>query len=319
MSWLRFVAGRLAVGALTLVTLSLSVFWATEGLPGDVVGVLSGTDATAAERVRLRESLGLDRPAAQRYLDWVSGAARGDLGESLVTGRSVGDVLAERVTNSLGLVAIAITVIAVIAVTVGTLSGMRAGTRLDRFVSTGVGGLIALPDFLVAALLLTVFASVLRLVPGVSLVPVGDTPWQHPQVLVLPVVSLVIGGLGAATRLLRASIIPVAAGPYVEQARLNGARGIGLALRHVLPNAAGPAVQALAVMTAGLVGGSIVVETLFTFPGVGHELSQAVASRDVTMVQGLALALGAVTLVVLLAGDLAARALDPTTRRSVPR
>ncbi|AOS63707.1 ABC transporter permease [Actinoalloteichus hymeniacidonis] len=305
----RFIAGRLAIAVITLGVLSVVVFWATEILPGDAVGVLSGSDATEAEREAVRDALGLDRPALDRYLEWVGAALRGDLGDSMVTGRPVSEILLPRLANTLTLVTVAIVLIAVVSVTVGLLSGMRVGGRLDRALTTATMSLIATPDFLLATLLLTVFATVLGLFPAVSLLPLGDFAWQHPELLVLPTAALVLGGLGGTTRLVRSSVIGVMRAPYIENAQLNGARGLRLAVAHVLPNALGPGVQALAIMAAGLLGGGIVVETLFNYPGIGFELTQAVGTRDVPVVAGLSLALSSCTLLILLLGDLGARVL----------
>lgn len=316
MGWTRFALGRAALAALTLVVLSALVFWATEVLPGDAVGVLSGSQATDVEREQVRQRLGLDQPAAARYASWATAAARGDLGASLVSGRPVSEVLSTRLPNTLAVVAVAIAVIAVVGVSVGLAAGMQAGAPVDRLLSAGAVVLIAIPDFLLATALLVVIVEVLGLVPGLSLLAPGERAWQHPQVMLLPVASLVLGGLGVTTRLVRAGAAAVAATAPVEQARLNGERGVWLALRHVLPNSTGPAVQTLAITAAGLLGGGIVVETLFSFPGIGYELTRAVAFRDVPVVQGLSLALGGCALLVLLAGDLLARALDPRSRPS---
>ncbi|APU15355.1 MULTISPECIES: ABC transporter permease [Actinoalloteichus] len=314
-----FIGSRLCIAVVTLGILSVVVFWATEVLPGDAVGVLSGSDATEAERAAVREALGLDRPAPERYLDWVGGALRGDLGVSMVSGRPVDEILVPRLLNTLVLVVIAIVVIAAVSVTIGLLSGMRAGGPLDRVLSSATMGLIATPDFLLATLLLTVFATMLGLFPAVSLVPLGDSAWQHAELLVLPTAALVLGGLGGTTRLVRSSVISVVRSPYIENARLNGARGLHLALAHVLPNALGPGVQALAIMAAGLLGGGIVVETLFNYPGIGFELTQAVGTRDVPVVAGLSLALSTCTLMILLLGDLAARLLGGRASRGATR
>jgi peptide/nickel transport system permease protein len=314
MSWLRFVAGRLLVAVLTLLVLSALVFWATEELPGDAAGVLAGPDATAAERARIGERLGLDGPAHERYVGWTARALDGDLGVSMISGRPVADILADRLGNTVAIVTVSILLIAVLSIGAGLVAGMRSGRRTDRLVSGTTVTLIAVPDFLLATFLSSVFAGFLGVLPGVSLVPLGDTPWQHPELLILPVASLTLGGLGASMRLIRGSVIAAAGSPYTEQARLNGARGAGLGIRHVLPNAVGPGIQSLALMMAGLLGGGIVVETLFNFPGVGYELTKAVAARDVPLVQGLSLGLGALTLLTLLLGDLAAHALDPKLR-----
>lgn len=319
MRWVRFLAGRLAGGAVVLTILSGLIFTATAVLPGDASGLLAGTDATAAERAEIRAALGLDRPAAERYLNWAGAALRGDLGTAFVGGRPVAEVIAARLPNSLLLAGFALIVMVPLALALGLLAGMREGRAADRVVSTGALVAVGVPEFLTAALLVAVLGTVLRWFPEVSLVPLGGTPWDRPSILVLPVLTLTVVGLALATRLVRSCAADVAAAPYVEAARLNGVRGIRLAVRHVLPNAVGPAVQVVAIAVGGLVGGSVVVETLFSYPGIGHELQQAVVRRDVPVVQGITLVLAATALVALLAGDVVRRLLDGAGERSGER
>jgi peptide/nickel transport system permease protein len=188
---------------------------------------------------------------------------------------------------------------------------MRAGRAADRAVSTGTLVLASLPEFVVAGLLLTVLAGWLGWLPAVSLVPLRSTPLAAPQVLVLPVLSLLLVALAPVTRMLRASVADVAASAYVEAARLRGVRGPRLVLRHVLPAAAAPATQALVLGASSLIGGAVVVESVFGYPGIGSELVTAVGNRDLPLVQGIALTLCAIAVLLVLLGDLVVRALTP--------
>lgn len=314
MGWGRFLAGRLAGAVLVLAALSVLVFAATEVLPGDASGGLAGPTASDVDRERIRTGLGLDRPPVERYLGWVSGIVRGDLGTTFVGGRPVVDVLGERFPNSLLLAGLAVAVIVPVSVVLGLLAGMAAGRPPDRWVSTATLVVVAVPEFLTAALLAAVFGRWLGLLPAVSLVPLGGSPLDVPAILVLPVLAMSGVGLGLATRLIRSAAAEVVASPYVEAARLGGVRGIRLAVRHVLPNAVGPAVQTFATVTGALVGGAVVVETAFGYPGVGLELQQAVARRDLPLVQGLTMVLCATVLLALLAGDVVARLTDGPDR-----
>ncbi|ROO59754.1 peptide/nickel transport system permease protein [Micromonospora sp. Llam0] len=308
------VVRRSAAAVLVLAVLSVLIFAVTEVLPGDAVGAVAGTDATMSDREQLRREFGLDAHPVRRYVEWAGAAVQGDLGTGYVGRREVTEVLAERLPNSLLLTTLAMAMAVPLAVVIGLLAGMRAGRRTDRLVSTAALVAVGIPEFLVAALLVAVFAAGLGLLPEVSLVPLGGRPWDEPRILVLPVAALSVAALAAAARLLRASVAEIAAAPYVEAARLRGVTGLQLAVRHVLPNAVAPAVQVTVVMFAGLIGGAVVVETLFNYPGIGYELQQAVANRDVPMVQGLALATCATALVILLLGDLVQLALSPTLR-----
>lgn len=310
---------RVAGAVATLAILSVVVFWATEVLPGDAVGVMSGPDATDAERAAVRTALGLDRSAAERYLDWIGGVLRGDLGSSLVSGRAVADIVTVGLGTSLAVLVPAVVLIAVLAGVLGAVAGLREGGWLDRVLSGTTLGLVGTPDFIIATALLAVFTAWWPVLPSVAIIPIGQSLWTMPELVVLPALALALGGFGATMRLLRASVAQAARAPFAEFARLNGIRGPRYVWA-VTSNALGPAVHGLAVMTAGLLGGAIVVETLFNVPGLGHELTGAVANRDVPLVQGVSLVLGAVTLSILLAGDLAARLLrrhgrDPSVAR----
>jgi peptide/nickel transport system permease protein len=313
-SLLLLIVRRIAGAIVVLAALSALIFAATEVLPGDAAGVLAGADSSRADRDSLRQELGLDAGLADRYKTWVTAAARGDLGTGYVGHREVAAVLADRLPNSLVLAALAMALAVPVAVAVGLAAGLRGGRRTDRVISTAMLVTAGIPEFLVAVLLVAVFAAGFGLLPEVSLVPLGARPWQAPAVLVLPTAALAVTALAVAARIVRSSVADIATAPYIEAARLRGVSGLRLAVRHVLPNALGPAVQVVTVMFAGLVGGAVVVEALFNYPGVGFELQQAVANRDVPMVQGLALALSATTLVVLLVGDIAHLLLNPVLR-----
>ncbi|OMI35644.1 ABC transporter permease [Streptomyces sparsogenes] len=308
MSPTAFVGRRLAGAAALLVVLSAVIFAATAVLPGDVVSAVAGVDASAAQRAEVRAELGLDRPATERYADWLAGAVRGDLGRGFVGDRPVTEVLATRLPNSLLLAGLTLAVTAPLAALLGLWTGMRGGGA-DRLVSISAQILAAVPEFVIAALLVAVLAVWLEILPRVSVIPLGGTPLDVPHALVLPVLTLSAVGLAVATRLLRVSVADAMATPYAEAAQLNGVRGVRLAVRHILPNAAGPAVQALTLTTGALVGSAVVVENVFDYPGIGRELQLAVAARDIPMVQGIATALAGVMLLVLLMGDICARLL----------
>ncbi|WP_405694952.1 ABC transporter permease [Streptomyces coelicoflavus] len=308
MSLAAFAGRRLVGAAVLLVVLSAVVFAATAVLPGDAVSAVAGVDASAVQRAEVRAELGLDRPAAERYAHWAAGAVRGDLGHGFVGDRQVTDVLATRLPNSLLLAGLTLAVTAPLAALLGLWTGLRGGGA-DRFVSTAAQVLAAVPEFVVAALLVAVLAVWLELLPRVSVIPLGGTPLDVPHALILPVLTLSAVGLAVATRLLRVSVADAAATPYCEAARLNGVRGVRLAVRHILPNAAGPAVHALTLTTGALVGSAVVVENVFDYPGIGRELQLAVAARDIPMVQGIATILAGVMLAVLLTGDICARLL----------
>ncbi|SOD62671.1 peptide/nickel transport system permease protein [Streptomyces zhaozhouensis] len=311
MSWSLFLLRRLAALVPTLAALSVLVFGATELLPGDAVGAVAGPDATEAERAAVRERLGLDDDPVTRYLRWAGGAVRGDLGTAYTGGRAVHELIASRLPHSLLLAGLALAVTVPLSIALGLWAGSRAGRRADRAVSTGVLLVAGLPEFVTATALWWLLAGELGLLPRVSLVPLGGSPLDTPEILVLPALTLAATGVAVGTRLVRSASAEAVASPWIEAARLRGVGGARLAVRHVLPGALAPATQAFGLITGALVGGAIVVETVYGYPGIGLELQQAVAHRDIPLVQGIALVLCAATLATVLLADLAARALDP--------
>lgn len=305
MSLIRQITTRVIAAAVTLVVIAFAVFWITEVLPGDATGVLSGQDATPEERAAIAHALGLDRPPLERMVDWAWAALQGDFGASLVSDRPVAAIIAARVSASAAIVLPAAVAMLVVGTTIGSIAGMHAGGRLDRVLGTITIALAGIPDFLIATALMVLCTAWIPLVPAVALIPAGDTIWQHPELVVLPALTLALGGTAPLMRVMRAAAADVASTPYAQFARLNGMRGIRYA-RLVVPNAMAPAVQAFSVMLAGLVGGAIIVESLFNVPGLGAELASAIRYRDVPLVQGLSLVLAATALAILLCGDIVA-------------
>ncbi|SBW28821.1 binding-protein-dependent transport systems inner membrane component [Candidatus Protofrankia californiensis] len=309
------IARRFVAAIVVLAALSVLIFIATDVLPGDAAGILAGTEATQGDREALQTGLGLDRPAPVRYLDWAGAAIRGDLGTGYVGGRDVSAVLGDALPNSLVLTGLALGVAVPVAIALGLLAAARSGGRSDRTVSAATLLAASLPEFVTAALFIWAFGVVLDVLPEVSIVGIGARPWETPEVMVLPATTLAVVATATASRLLRAAALDVGSTPYVQAARLRGVAGVRLAVRHVLPPSLAPTVQVVAVLFSGLIGGAVVIETIFSYPGIGFELAQAVGNRDVPMVQGLSLALCAIALLALLAGDIVATLIDPRSRR----
>ncbi|WP_277212246.1 ABC transporter permease [Isoptericola croceus] len=310
----RWVLGRLLLAAATLLLLSAVIFTVTDVLPGDAAARLAGPDAAPADVARLRADLGLDRSATQRYLEWLGGAVRGDLGVSAISGRPVAEVVAERLPNSVVLAGVALVLAAPLGVAAGLAAGMRSGRPTDRAVTGTSVVVAAIPEFVMTVLLVVVLSTLLGWFPQVTTAPLGGRPWDAPAAMVLPVLSLVPLGFALTARMMRSTAAGIASSRYVEAARLRGVTGRALAVRHVLPNAVQPAIQVIAVLFGGLIGGSVVVELVFNYPGIGLELQQAVGRQDLVMVQGIALVLAGLALVSLVVGDLVAGLVDPRER-----
>ncbi len=310
---IRMVGPRLAGATGLLLLLSVLVFVGVDLLPGDPVTSRIGATATPERIADARARAGLDRPLAERYLHWAAGLPRGDLGTS-ASGRPVVDVLSDRVGNSALLAGLAVALLVPLSLALGTWAGLRAGRRGDRWVTTASLLVVAVPEFVTAGALVLVFAIGLGWLPAVSLVPAGTSPLAVPEVLVLPVVSLLLLGLAYAVRVIRAATAAAARAPHVEFARLNGA-GRGEVLRHaVLPAVVPVAVQVWLVTGVGLVGGAVLVESVFGYPGVGTLLVSAVQTGDLPVVQALTMVLGAAMLAALVLADLVVRLATPALR-----
>jgi peptide/nickel transport system permease protein len=318
----HFVVTRIAAGLLVLVAVSVLIFAAMNVLPGNAALLTAagfGESGAAYHKVVRQEEhkLGLDRPVVVRYWTWASGLARGNLGVSLTTQRPVSAVIGPALSNSaiLGLFALLIAI--PISVVFGVIAGMRAGGRVDYAVSSTALGLVAIPAFVLGALLIALFAFSFNILPAVSAIPAGESPLTDPRLLVLPGLTLALGVGAYGLRFVRASVADVAGSRYVEMARLCGISESRLVVRHVLPNALAPAVQILAAFVGLLVGGSVLVETVFGYPGVGLELAQAVAGRDVTLVEGLTMLVAAGLVVAFILADFALIFLIPRLRSAL--
>ena len=314
----RYVAGRVAGALLVLVAVAATVFWLFELLPGDAATVLlsrqGGGRPDPGQLASLRAELGLDRPAAERFLGWAGGIVRGDLGVSLLSRRPVSEVMQSRLNNSLTLAAVTIAILIPLSILLGLGAGARPGSRLDRCVSSVALVAESLPPFVIGVLSISWLALALGWLPAVSLVPTGSSPLERPEVLVLPVVCLLCGLAPHPIRIARAQMAEVMSSDYIRAARINGIGQRRLVLRHAAPNALSAALHPLAGAVVGLVGGIAVVETLFAYPGLAHELLRAISARDLPFVQSTAVLLAAFGLLAYLAADIVAMALTPSGR-----
>ncbi len=310
----RLVARRIAAGVLVLLAVSVLVFVATETAPGDAATVSLGPNADAALIAARRTELGLDRPAPLRYLSWLTGAVRGDFGVSYASRTPAADLIAARIGNSLVLGLTAALLLLPLATGLGTWAGLRAGRSTDHVVSASTLVLVSVPEFVTGTLLVLIFAVGLGWLPAVSFLPPEVGPLDRPLILVLPVVTLLAGCLAHTTRLVRAGVAQASAADAAETARLNGVPESRVVWRYILPAALPPVVPLFARYLTLLLGGALVVETLFGYPGLASALVGAAAARDVPVVQAVALIVAAVTVLVNLAGDLLGVALDPLRR-----
>jgi peptide/nickel transport system permease protein len=312
---LRLIRRRAGIGVITLFLVSVIVFLATEVLPGNAASAVLGHNATPAAVHALEKQLHLDRPLVAQYWSWLSGLFSGNLGHSLANGRPVWGQVEPRLVNS----AVIVVLTGVIGTIVGMVLGLIAALRRDGWfdhVSSAIAlALTSLPDFVVAIGMVVLFATVVwHLLPAVSLIAPGAYPWATPNLLILPVASLVIVIFPYVMRMMRAAMIEALRSDYVEMARLKGVPQWRIVLVHALPNAIAPTIQVVGLNVLYLAGGVVLVEYVFNYPGIGQGLVLAVQNRDIPEIQFIVIVLAAFYVVVNILADVVALAVTPRRR-----
>ena len=320
MTWLSrggvgaFIVRRLLLGVLVLIIVSMVVFGATQAL-GDPARAILGRNATPASLAALRSQLNLDQPVFVQYWHWFSGLFRGDLGTSYSARAPVSQLLGTRLVNSGVLVLCSAIVSIPLSIAIGSYAALRRERVVDTVSSSALLVLAALPEFVVAVLLVIVFSTtVLHLLPAVSEVPPGTSPWANPKILILPTLTLVIAVAPYVARIMRASMVEVLESDYVEMARLKGLSERTVLIRHALPNALGPVLQVIAINLAYLAGGVIVIEYVFNYRGIGSALQDAVVNHDIAVVQALAMLIAGVYVALNLVADVLTILVTPRLR-----
>ncbi|WP_233526191.1 ABC transporter permease [Actinomadura spongiicola] len=277
---------RLLFGVLVLFLVSVLVFFLTQALPGDVARIILGKDATAEQVALLRRQLGLDRPLVTQYWDWLTGVLTGRMGTSLQNGEPVADLVGPRILNSFTLGFVSMVLIVPLAVVLGVFSAHKRDSALDKTFVAVSSLFTALPAFVVGMLLIAFFAtSVLGVLPGVSNIPPGDMPWWHPAKLVLPVASLTLLGVMYLGRLVRASFLDAMDSEYVQTAVLKGLSDRRILFGHALPNAVAASLPAAGLVAAITITGVVVVEEVYSYPGLGTAVVSAVNAHDLPVMQ----------------------------------
>ena len=313
---LNLIAARLLIAALTLLIVSFAVFFATAMLPGDTATILLGQAATPEAIAGLRTAMHLDEPAYLRFLRWLGGLASGDLGTSYVNNIAVADLIGSRFTNTMRLAAITTMFSVPLALTLGITAAMFRGSRYDRFVTILTIGVISVPEFMVATAAVLVFSVYLKWLPALSFADDVTSIGQMLKIFAMPVITLTFVVSAQMIRMTRAAVIDAINMPFVETALLKGASRPRMVLRHALPNALGPIVNAIALSLSYLVGGVIIVETIFNYPGIAKLMVDGVATRDLPLIQSCAMifCVGYLTLITL--ADIIAILANPRLRGS---
>ncbi|WP_372443684.1 ABC transporter permease [Streptomyces adelaidensis] len=288
--------------AVLLAVLLALVFGTVELLPGDAATAISERGESAADTEERRRLLGLDQPVLERFWDWMSGLPTGDLGTS-ARGEKVTDLLSTAFPNTLLLGGLALLLTALLSTVLGCWAALRPGGRVDRAVSGSATAVLALPEFVVAVALVLTLSLWTGWLPAVTIADADGTPASW-EMLILPALALTIPQVGWNVRIVRAALADEARAPYVETAVLDGLPPHRVLTHHVLPGALPTITAGLATSTGMLLGGAVVVETIFNYPGVGSVLASAVTDRDSPVIAGVTALSGAVMSGVLLLADL---------------
>lgn len=310
----RFLLRRLLFMAVALVIVSLVIFAITEILPGDVATMILGQQATPEDLATLRARLGLNRPAHVRYLDWVGDTLRGDWGQSLRLGVPVGPLLSQRLRNSLALAVLAFITGVPTAVLLGVVAGLGRDRWPDSLISVGTLVAVSLPEFVTGVFLIIIFASWLGWLPPSSLIEPEANLLESLRHLILPAMTLMLVIWAHITRMTRSSLAEVMESNYIRTAILKGLPMRVVVFGHALRNALLPTISVIAINVGWLMGGLIVVESVFAYPGLGQLLLLAISNHDVPLLQAVTLVIAAIYSLSNLAADLLYRYSNPRIR-----
>jgi peptide/nickel transport system permease protein len=300
---------------LTLLAVSVLIFICTQILPGDVASAVLGQSATPESLKVFRAELGLDKPAYVRYFAWLFGVLHGDFGKSLTNGRVIIEELAPRFVNTLFLAGYAAVIAVPLAVGLGILSAIREGRLTDRLANILTLIAISVPEFFVAYILIIIFAIQLAWFPSLATVDSDMGIGTRLYTAFLPALTLTMVVMAHMLRMTRNSVLSIMSTPYIEMAFLKGLTRSRVVAWHALPNALGPIVSVVALNLAYLVVGVVVVENVFVYPGVGQYMVDAVAKRDVPVIQACGLVFAGVFVTLNTIADILAMLANPRLRR----
>ena len=310
----RFLTARIALIIATLLIVSVAIFAITSALPGDAAQVLLGQTATEERLAMTRAEMGLERPYPQQYLSWIGGVVEGDFGTSLVSEEPISDSLPRRIKHSVILALFALFLGIPVAVAAGVWAGVRPDSLGDRLVSlTSLVG-ISLPEFVTGVMLILLLSTTFDLLPSSSIILPDTSPLTTPKILIMPALTLTGVLFAYIMRMTRANVIEMMQTNYVRTAILKGLPMHRVVLRHVVPNAMLPTISIIAMNFGWMLGGLIIVENIFAYPGLGQLLLRSIQTRDVPLLEALALIMAATYAISNLLADISYTMLNPRIR-----
>ncbi len=311
---MRYVIRRLGRLVLVMFIVTLFTFMLVNVLPGDVAYDIAGQDASEAEVAQIREDLGLNDPVLERYVRWLGGLMTGDWGKSFRTGEPVLEAILSRFPVSIQLMLLAQVLALSLALPFGILSAYKAGTRIDRIIASVGFASVSMPAFMVAILLILFFAIWLGWLPATGYSPWSDGIWESFRSMILPALSFALAEWTVLMRTLRSEMIGVLQEDYIAMARAKGMSDTRILVVHALRPSSFALITLLGLAVGNLIGGSIIIESIFGIPGVGRLLINAIFSRDFMIIQGCVTFIALVYVLVNFAVDLGYAYLDPRVR-----
>ncbi|MDQ2067738.1 ABC transporter permease [Xinfangfangia sp. CPCC 101601] len=308
---INLILWKVALGVLTLFAVSLIIFTGVQMLPGDFATEILGQAATAEAVAAIRESLGLDLPAHQRYFAWVGDLLTGDFGTAFSSGRDVAELIGPRLWNTVFLAGLTAMIAVPVALALGLICAVYRDSWFDRAVNFVTLASISFPEFFVAYVLMLWLAVNAGLLPVLSDVDINSTLSERIYLSILPALTLTLGVLAHMVRMTKISLVSLLENEYIETARLKGNSELRVLARHALPNAWAPVANVVALNLAYLITGVVVVEAVFVYPGMGQLMVDAVQVRDIPVVQSCALIFAVAYVLVNLAADVISTATNP--------
>jgi peptide/nickel transport system permease protein len=312
---LRLIGRRLLLMVPTLILVSILIFALAEVLPGDVGRTILGPYATQEQVDILNTQMGLDRPLYERYLSWAGGFVTGDWGESLLLKTAVFPTVMRALGNSLLLAGFALVIIVPTSIFVGVFAGLRRDSGLDRAITVSTLSMTVIPEFVSGVILIYVFAVWLKWLPVSAMPPEGSNFLDRLYYLILPAIPLMFLELGYIARMARVGTVQVLAMPYVRTAVLKGVPRRRVIFGHVLRNAMVPTVTVIGSQVGWLIGGLVVIETLFVYPGIGKVMVDAAQYHDVVMLEASVLMVAIIYMTANLIADIVVALLNPRIRK----
>lgn len=310
----RLILRRVLLGLISVALVSIIIFVGVEALPGDACTAFLEREAEGTRLENCRAELGLGRPAARRFIDWAGGALQGEFGVSANGQKQISEIVGLRARNSLVLAVVAAAIGIPMAIFLGIVTALWRDRPLDIWLSSAAIFAMTIPEFVSATVLILVFSVWLGWLPGVVLISASAPISTLLPEIILPVIAVSMVLTAHIMRMVRTSVIEVLASDYVQMARLKGVPYWRMVFHHVLPNALLPAINVIALTIAWLLGGLVVIEVVFNYPGLGRLMIDSISDRDLPVVQAVALILALVYVGVNLTADILTMIANPRLR-----